>query len=187
MSSRLLDAATSTIKNVPSSRNESPRGSSPHGARMSVRTVCLGWHWYPYRYSRTRDDQDRSPVTPFPGWLADLGRAALADAYQDPERAAAYRPDVALINHYSAGGSAAARGWLDLARRQLDRYFAGTRTPSPSLWTCTASAAFTAACWQPCGMSAMGKPSRTVRWRPRSASSTTAPAMSAGRWPATQS
>ena len=28
---------------------------------MSVRTVCLGWHWYPYRYSRTRDDQDGSP------------------------------------------------------------------------------------------------------------------------------
>ena len=30
----------------------------PNGARMSVRTVCLGWHWIPYRYSRTRDDQD---------------------------------------------------------------------------------------------------------------------------------
>ncbi|MGH8931434.1 MAG: alpha-ketoglutarate-dependent dioxygenase AlkB family protein [Egibacteraceae bacterium] len=77
--------------------------SLPNGAQMSVRTVCLGWHWYPYRYSRTRDDQDGSPVTPFPDWLADLGRAALADAYQDRERAAGYRPDVALINHYGAG------------------------------------------------------------------------------------
>ncbi|MDQ3826814.1 MAG: alpha-ketoglutarate-dependent dioxygenase AlkB, partial [Actinomycetota bacterium] len=25
----------------------------PNGSVMSVRTVCLGWHWYPYRYSRT--------------------------------------------------------------------------------------------------------------------------------------
>ena len=70
----------------------------PSGHRMSVRTVCLGWHWIPYRYSRTRDDQDGSPVAPFPQWLADLGRAALAES--DPEAATAYRPDVALINFY---------------------------------------------------------------------------------------
>lgn len=74
----------------------------PNGAPMSVRTVCLGWHWYPYRYSRTRDDQDGSPVTPFPEWLADLGRAALAEAYEDSDRARRYRPDIALINHYDA-------------------------------------------------------------------------------------
>ncbi len=70
----------------------------PSGHRMSVRTVCLGWHWIPYRYSRTRDDQDGSPVAPFPAWLAELGRAALADAGSD--RADVYRPDVALINFY---------------------------------------------------------------------------------------
>ena len=75
----------------------------PNGARMSVRTVCLGWHWYPYRYSRTRDDQDGSPVTPFPGWLAELGRRALAAAYRDPDRARGSRPDIALINHYDTG------------------------------------------------------------------------------------
>jgi alkylated DNA repair protein (DNA oxidative demethylase) len=69
---------------------------------MSVRTVCLGWHWYPYRYSRTRDDQDGSPVAPFPGWLADLGRRAVAEAYLDPDRGQNYAPDVALINHYDA-------------------------------------------------------------------------------------
>jgi DNA oxidative demethylase len=73
----------------------------PNGARMSVRTVCLGWHWIPYRYSRTRDDQDGSPVTPFPAWLGDLGREAVADAYTDPARATGYHPDVALINHYT--------------------------------------------------------------------------------------
>jgi DNA oxidative demethylase len=74
----------------------------PNGARMSVRTVCLGWHWYPYRYSRTRDDQDGSPVAPFPGWLAELGREALAAAYLDPVRARSYAPDVALVNYYDA-------------------------------------------------------------------------------------
>ena len=93
----------------------------PSGGQMSVQTVCLGWHWMPYRYSRTADDVDGAPVKPFPGWLADLGRRALADAYADPGtgtgtggnidanananyahrgQAAAYVPDVALINYY---------------------------------------------------------------------------------------
>ncbi len=76
--------------------------SLPNGARMSVRTVCLGWHWYPYRYSRTRDDQDGSAVTPLPSWLGDLGRQAVADAYLDVDRGRSYAPDVALINHYDA-------------------------------------------------------------------------------------
>lgn len=74
------------------------RATLPGGGRMTVSTVCLGWHWIPYRYSRTRDDQDGSPVLPFPGWLADLGAAAVADAYDDP--GAAYAPDVALVNLY---------------------------------------------------------------------------------------
>lgn len=69
----------------------------PGGGVMSVRTVCLGWHWSPYRYTRTVDDG--SPVLPFPGWLADLGRRALADAYG---AAVDYRPDVALVNFYDA-------------------------------------------------------------------------------------
>ncbi|GAA1839834.1 alpha-ketoglutarate-dependent dioxygenase AlkB [Pseudonocardia ailaonensis] len=73
----------------------------PGGARMSVRTVCLGWHWIPYRYSRTRDDQDGSPVTAFPPWLGDLGREAVADAYGDPARGLDYAPDIALVNHYT--------------------------------------------------------------------------------------
>jgi alkylated DNA repair protein (DNA oxidative demethylase) len=52
----------------------------PTGGMMSVQTVCLGWHWVPYRYSRTADDVDGAPVKPFPGWLADLGRRAVAEA-----------------------------------------------------------------------------------------------------------
>jgi len=45
----------------------------PSGGVMSVQTVCLGWHWVPYRYSRTADEVDGAPVKSFPGWLADLG------------------------------------------------------------------------------------------------------------------
>lgn len=76
------------------------RARLPGGQPMSVSTVCLGWHWIPYRYSATRDDQDGSPVTPFPDWLAVLGARAVADAYDDPSAGSSYRPDVALVNFY---------------------------------------------------------------------------------------
>ena len=69
----------------------------PSGGVMSVQTVCLGWHWLPYRYSRTADDVDGAPVEPFPEWLADLGREALSAAYGGPRD---YHPDAALINFY---------------------------------------------------------------------------------------
>jgi DNA oxidative demethylase len=79
------------------------RARLPGGRLMSVSTVCLGWHWVPYRYSACRDDQDGSPVTPFPAWLGELGARAVADAYQDPAAGTAYRPDVALVNFYRDG------------------------------------------------------------------------------------
>jgi DNA oxidative demethylase len=79
---------------------------------MSVQITCLGWHWYPYRYSRTVDDGDGRTVAAFPEWLGDLGRRAVADAAAvdgtvlggggaDP--GTCYRPDVALINWYGPG------------------------------------------------------------------------------------
>jgi alkylated DNA repair protein (DNA oxidative demethylase) len=74
------------------------RTKLPSGGEMSVQTVCLGWHWLPYRYSRTADDVDGAPVAPFPEWLAELGREALATAYGLPQ--ADYDPDAALINFY---------------------------------------------------------------------------------------
>jgi alkylated DNA repair protein (DNA oxidative demethylase) len=67
----------------------------PSGATMSVRTVCLGWHWIPYRYTKITDDG--SPVKPFPDWLAELGARAVRDTYG---QAGGYRPDVALVNFY---------------------------------------------------------------------------------------
>ena len=75
----------------------------PGGATMSVHMVCLGWHWAPYRYTRTADDVDGAPVGPFPSWLGELGRRAVLEAYADPELAAGYTPDVALVNLYTAG------------------------------------------------------------------------------------
>ncbi|GAA2088148.1 alpha-ketoglutarate-dependent dioxygenase AlkB [Kitasatospora saccharophila] len=72
----------------------------PRGGVMSVQTVCIGWHWQPYRYTRTAGDVNGHRVAPFPGWLADLGRRALVDAYQDPAAGDGYAPDTALINFY---------------------------------------------------------------------------------------
>lgn len=72
----------------------------PGGRAMTVQTVCLGWHWYPYRYSRTVDDGDGAPVKPLPPWLAELGRQAVADAYEDGEAGGSYAPDIALVNYY---------------------------------------------------------------------------------------
>jgi DNA oxidative demethylase len=80
-------------------------GKPPGGLRhvkvrngeMSVETMCLGWHWLPYRYSRICEDTDQSPVKPFPQWLGDLGRRAVHDATGLDD----YKPDVALINWYA--------------------------------------------------------------------------------------
>ena len=91
----------------------SPR--MPRGGVMSVQIACLGWHWYPYRYSRYVDDDDGRPVPPFPDGLGDLSRRAAADAGAVDSRIKAktdavaetgaheYQPDVALINWYAPG------------------------------------------------------------------------------------
>jgi alkylated DNA repair protein (DNA oxidative demethylase) len=76
----------------------------PTGHLMSVQSVCLGWHWQPYAYSRTADDTDGAPVKPIPPDLVALGRAAVAAAYgaHAPE-ALAYAPDAAIVNLYAPG------------------------------------------------------------------------------------
>lgn len=78
------------------------RAARVRGHEMSVRTVCLGWHWRPYAYSREAIDVNGEPVLPFPDWLVTLGRRALSDAYGDPQAAETYTPDTALVNHYDA-------------------------------------------------------------------------------------
>ncbi|MFD9975081.1 alpha-ketoglutarate-dependent dioxygenase AlkB family protein [Streptomyces sp. NPDC059017] len=76
----------------------------PTGGVMSVRTVCVGWHWQPYRYARTADDVNGARVAVFPDWLAELGREALAAAYGGTGvgegSGRRYAPDTALVNFY---------------------------------------------------------------------------------------
>jgi alkylated DNA repair protein (DNA oxidative demethylase) len=74
------------------------RAATVRGHPMSVKTVCLGWHWQPYQYTRDATDVNGARVLPLPGWLADLGRAALtAVGWPQPDE---YRPDTALVNFY---------------------------------------------------------------------------------------
>ncbi len=76
----------------------------PTGHLMTVQSVCLGWHWYPYVYSRTADDTDGAPVKPLPDTLIALARAAVADTYgSDSAEARAYAPDAAIVNLYPEG------------------------------------------------------------------------------------
>src|SRR6267143_5863892 len=76
----------------------------PSGNLMSVQSVCLGWHWEPYAYSKTADDTDGAPVKPLPEEVADLARAAVAEAYgRDSAEAATYAPDAAIVNLYAPG------------------------------------------------------------------------------------
>ncbi|SDM73484.1 alpha-ketoglutarate-dependent dioxygenase AlkB family protein [Streptomyces wuyuanensis] len=73
----------------------------PGGGVMSVMTVCVGWHWQPYRYTRTADDVNGARVAGFPDWLVELGREALSAAYGGAGAGrGAYAPDSALVNFY---------------------------------------------------------------------------------------
>ncbi|MEU7059100.1 alpha-ketoglutarate-dependent dioxygenase AlkB [Streptomyces sp. NPDC046197] len=74
---------------------------TPGGGTMTARQVCLGWHWYPCAYARTVVDGDGAPVKPFPAWLDELGRRAVADAL-GPGAAMTAPYDIALINFYDA-------------------------------------------------------------------------------------
>lgn len=70
----------------------------PNGAAFSTEAVCLGWHWYPYRYSRTCDDGDGAPVKEFPPLLARLGASACAVTGFQP-----VDYDAAIVNFYPPG------------------------------------------------------------------------------------
>lgn len=76
------------------------RSAKVRGHEMSVRTVCLGWHWRPYRYSREAVDVNGNRVLDFPDWMVRLGRQALVKATGDTDAGEGYVPDTALINYY---------------------------------------------------------------------------------------
>lgn len=76
------------------------RAAKVRGHEMSVKTVCLGWHWQPYKYTREATDVNGARVLPVPDWMVKLGRRALREAGYSEEQASAYRPDTALANFY---------------------------------------------------------------------------------------
>ncbi|CAM5420777.1 alkylated DNA repair protein [Streptomyces tanashiensis] len=65
----------------------------PGGGVMSVRSLCLGRQWVPYRYLD-------SVGVPLPDRLVALGREALVEAYGDH---GGFTPDTALVNFYAPG------------------------------------------------------------------------------------
>lgn len=85
-----------------------PRSARIRGHEMSVRTVCLGWHWRPYAYSRDAVDVNGRTVLDVPEWMVRLGRSAIDAAYGEgahhgpgtPGLDGAYTPDTALVNLY---------------------------------------------------------------------------------------
>ncbi|MCW4465759.1 alpha-ketoglutarate-dependent dioxygenase AlkB [Glutamicibacter sp. MNS18] len=82
-----------------------PHSTMVAGHPMRVKTVCLGWHWSPNRYSRTADDVNGAVVPRVPSWLVDLGKRAVRETTGDPDKAAAYLPDAALVNYYDIHAS----------------------------------------------------------------------------------
>ena len=59
----------------------------PTGHLMTVQSVCLGWHWQPYAYSRTADDTDGAPVKPMPATLSTWPVRAVGDGLRRGPRA----------------------------------------------------------------------------------------------------
>ncbi len=98
-----LDAATQLgLMTLCNEWGNSPGGwHSPkvRGGEMSVDMVCLGWHWYPYGYSRITHGNGDHPVQPMPELLRQLGRRAIRTAI-GKQAADAYEPDVAIVNRY---------------------------------------------------------------------------------------
>ncbi|WP_051147332.1 alpha-ketoglutarate-dependent dioxygenase AlkB [Glaciibacter superstes] len=76
------------------------RAAKVRGHEMSVRTVCLGWHWQPYTYTREATDVNGNRVLDFPDWMVRLGRKALVESSDDSSAGDDYTPDTALVNYY---------------------------------------------------------------------------------------
>jgi len=74
--------------------------SKVRGHEMSVRTVCLGWHWQPYKYTRDASDVNGNRVLELPDWMVQMARRALVETSGDPRAGDNYAPDIALVNFY---------------------------------------------------------------------------------------
>lgn len=76
------------------------RAATVRGHEMSVKTVCLGWHWRPYQYTRAAIDVNGNRVLEFPDWMVEVGQSALVAATGDAQADDGYTPDTALVNLY---------------------------------------------------------------------------------------
>lgn len=76
------------------------RAAKVRGHEMTAKTVCLGWHWRPYAYTRDAVDVNGNRVLDFPEWMVRLGRKALIEATGDVRAGDGYTPDTALVNYY---------------------------------------------------------------------------------------
>lgn len=69
--------------------------------RMSVSTLSLGWHWYPYGYSRTARDVNGARVLPVPEWMVALASRAVGETTGSARAGRDHVVDAALVNFYS--------------------------------------------------------------------------------------
>ena len=102
---------------------------------MTVQSVCLGWHWQPYAYTRTADDTDGAPVKPLPADLRRPGPRRGRRRLRRSRRLRARRRDRQPLRprRPSSASTATARS-------------RPTRRSSPSAWAtpaCSASPAWT--------------------------------------------
>src|SRR5690606_36695806 len=107
------------------------RGATVRGHEMSVRTVCLGWHWRPYQYSRDAVDVNGNRVLDMPDWMVRMGRKALVAATGDPHAGDEYTPDTALVNYYDEAARMGRRRPGNGARERLRRGGAEGHAPGP--------------------------------------------------------
>ena len=71
---------------------------------MTVQSVCLGWHWQPYVYSRTADDTDGAPVKPLPHDARRARSRAVVASYGDDHGfSTGFELDAAIVNLYAPG------------------------------------------------------------------------------------
>lgn len=70
----------------------------PDGKPLSAQVLCLGWHWYPFRYSRIREDSDGLPCKPFPQELQALSERALEETLPQYR---GRKMDTAVLNFYA--------------------------------------------------------------------------------------
>jgi len=76
------------------------RAAKVRDHEMSVRTLCLGWHWQPYKYTREATDVNGNRVLDFPDWMVRVARRAVVDVRGDARAGDDYAPDAALVNFY---------------------------------------------------------------------------------------